>query len=73
MAKYPGNLELVANSAFWLNNNTNLIAVSPQKSNVVRVANISSAGMMAWKVMLYVVWPMLALVLGGVVYLARRA
>jgi len=69
---FPGNLELFANSVFWLNDNRNLIAVGPRRADVVRIANISERGMTAWKVLLWVVWPLAALCAGGVVYLVRR-
>jgi hypothetical protein len=68
----PGNLELFANAAFWLNDNANLISVGPRKSDVARIGNISENGMTAWKIFLMGVWPAAALVCGGVVYLFRR-
>jgi hypothetical protein len=68
----PGNIELFTNSAFWLNNNENLIAVGPRGHDVPRIADISDAGQTAWKIFLWVVWPLAALGLGGVVYMFRR-
>ncbi len=68
----PGNLELFANATFWLNDNANLISVGPRKSDVARIGNITENGMTAWKIFLMGVWPMAALVCGGVVYLFRR-
>ena len=70
--EFPGNLELFANSAFWLNDNQNLIAVGPRRSNMARIAHISDGGLLAWKVFLWVVWPLAALFAGGVVYMVRR-
>jgi hypothetical protein len=68
----PGNLELLANTTFWLNDNANLISVGPRKSDVARICNISENGVMAWKVFLCGLWPLAALVCGGIVYLFRR-
>ncbi len=68
----PGNLELFANSIFWLNDNKNLIAVGPRTGDVPRIENISESGMRAWKIFLWVIWPLSALLLGGIVYLFRR-
>ncbi|NLE28488.1 MAG: hypothetical protein GX629_02315 [Phycisphaerae bacterium] len=69
---FPGNLELLTNVAFWLNDNSNLISVGPRKADVVRIKDISDRGLMTWKVFLWGVWPMGALVAGAVVYLFRR-
>ena len=68
----PGNLELFANSAFWLNDNENLIAVGPRRADVPRIENISPVGLQIWQAFLWVVWPILALIAGAVVYLVRR-
>lgn len=62
----------MTNSAFWLNENENLIAVGPRGSDIPRIADISDAGQTAWKVFLWVIWPLAALAAGGVVYLFRR-
>jgi len=67
----PGNLELFANSAFWLNDNANLIAVGPRSGDVPRIRNISEEGMMAWKAFIWVILPLAVLVVGGVVYFVR--
>jgi hypothetical protein len=68
----PGNLELLTNSAFWLNDNNNLISVGPRKADVARINDISDRGLTAWKVFLWIGWPMAALIAGAVVYLFRR-
>jgi len=68
----PGNIELFTNSVFWLNDNENMIAVGPRGTDVARIADISDAGQNAWKAFLWVIWPMGALVSGGIVYLFRR-
>ncbi len=68
----PGNAELFTNSAFWLNENENLIAVGPRESDVPRIADISDGGQTAWKVFLWVLWPLAALGTGGIVYFFRR-
>lgn len=68
----PGNGELLTNCAFWLNDNENLISVGPRKADVARIRDISDGGQMAWKVFLWVIWPLGILSSGGVVYLIRR-
>ncbi len=68
----PGNLELFANSVFWLNDNENLIAVGPRLADVPRIENISDTGMTLWKIFLWVVWPLAALLVGGIVYVWRQ-
>jgi hypothetical protein len=69
---YPGNLELLANSAFWLDDNSNLISVGPRKSDVARINDISDRGQLAWKIFLWIVWPIMSLAVGTVVYFFRR-
>ncbi len=68
----PGNLELFANSVFWLNDNANLIAVGPRLADVPRIAHISDTGMMLWKIFLWVIWPLAALITGLIVYIVRQ-
>ncbi len=68
----PGNLEIFTNSAFWLNDNENLISVGPRRADVARIGDISDGGQLGWKIFLWVFWPMGALVSGGIVYLFRR-
>jgi len=68
----PGALDLFANSIFWLNDSENLIAVGPRRADVPRIAHISDTGVLAWKVFLWVIWPLAALGAGGAVYLVRR-
>jgi hypothetical protein len=63
---------LFVNSIFWMNDNENMIAVGPRMGDVARIADISDAGQKFWQVFFWVVWPVGALVTGGVVYLFRR-
>lgn len=72
MLANPGSLELFANCAFWLNDNENMIAVGPRQDEVPRIEHISEGGMFAWKVFLWIIWPLAALAAGGVVHLVRR-
>lgn len=68
----PGNAELVTNSVLWLGGYKNMIAVSPKSAAAERIRDIP-AGMMTfihW--MLFFGIPLLALVLGGIVYFFRR-
>ncbi len=68
----PGNLELFANSVFWLNDNANLIAVGPRLEDVPRIEHISDTAMTLWKIFLWVVWPLCALIVGLIVYVVRQ-
>ncbi|MFA5864431.1 MAG: Gldg family protein [Phycisphaerae bacterium] len=68
----PGNVELFTNSAFWLNDNENMIAVGPRGTDVPRIADISDNGQLAWKIFLWVIWPLCALITGGIVYIIRQ-
>ncbi len=69
---YPGNLELFANSVFWLNDNKNLIAVGPRRADVPRIVGLSDSAIMFWKIFFWVIWPLTILAIGGIVYTIRQ-
>lgn len=69
---YPGNLELFANSIFWLNDNRNLIAVGPRRADVPRIRGLSDASLAFWKAFCWVIWPLSILTVGAIVYIKRQ-
>ncbi|HUO07292.1 MAG TPA: Gldg family protein [Phycisphaerae bacterium] len=68
----PGNAELLTNSVLWLGGYKNMIAVSAKSAAAARIRSIPEGMMLFIHVMLYLGIPLLALVLGGVVYFFRR-
>ena len=68
----PGNAELVTNSVLWLGGYKNMIAVSAKSAAAARIRDISPGMMSFIHWMLFIGIPLLALVLGGVVYMFRR-
>jgi hypothetical protein len=68
----PGNAELVTNSVLWLGGYKNMIAVSAKSAAAARIRDIAPAMMTFLRWMLFIGIPLLALVLGGIVYLFRR-
>ena len=68
----PGNAELVTNSVLWLGGYKNMIAVSAKSAAAARIRDIAPGMMTFLRWMLFIGIPLLALVLGGIVYLFRR-
>lgn len=70
---FPGNAELGVNTINWLGNYENMIAVSSKASVALRIRNMSDTeyNLIRWGV-IFVGAPLLALVVGGVVYWRRR-
>ena len=68
----PGNAELLTNSVLWLGGYKNMIAVSAKSAAAARIRDIAPAMMTFLRWMLFIGIPLLALVLGGIVYLFRR-
>jgi len=68
----PGSLELFTNSAFWLNDNQNMIAVGPRGDEVSRIKPMSENGLLIWKIFLWAIWPLAVLAVGAAVHLVRR-
>ena len=71
--RFPGNLELFANSIFWLAHQESMIAISPSAMQVSRIADMSDATLNSWRVgLLLLGLPGLVIVAGCLVFVARR-
>ena len=71
--QFPGNGELFANSVYWLSGYDNMIAVSSKASVAQRIAPISPGALIAIRLgILFGGLPLLALILGGFVYVIRH-
>jgi len=71
--QFPGNVLLFENAIFWLNDNEQMIAVPPEMLKVARIGTMSRAAMWTWRIVAIAGLPLVCLVIGGVVYLFRRA
>lgn len=70
---FPGNTDLFLNSLHWLSGNTARISVGPSSGDVPRLRDLKDqATANVWKTILVGVWPGLALVAGGFVWMMRR-
>jgi hypothetical protein len=70
-SRNPGNAALLINSLHWLNDNTEFMDIGkPIDSAVLEIGSESTVTMV--KALTIVVWPMLAVVCGGVVWWTRR-
>ncbi|MCC6357530.1 MAG: Gldg family protein [Phycisphaerales bacterium] len=70
---YPGNADLFLNSLHWLSGNAARIAIGPSVGDIPRLTGLKDqATANTWKAILVGVWPGLALVAGGFVWLMRR-
>jgi hypothetical protein len=73
VARFPGNGELFTNSVFWLAKMDKMIALSPSAMDTPRIQPMSTAMLNFWRVgVLLIGLPLLALVSGLLVWLARR-
>jgi hypothetical protein len=71
--RFPGSLELLTNSVFWLAKMEPMIAISPAAMDVSRIEPMSDAAQAFWRT--GVVWvglPLLVLLAGGLMYVRRR-
>ncbi len=69
---YPGNSELVKNTVLWLAGYENMIAVSARANQAARIGDITPGKLVALKVFVIAGLPLLALIVGGAVWLTRR-
>ncbi len=70
----PANLDLLLNSIYWITNDADRIAVGPRESAAPTLTELTDPGMVQfWKIFLVGVWPALALVAGGAMWLVRRS
>lgn len=69
----PGNIELFLNALHWLAGNADRIAAGPASSDVPRLSRLrEGASAQFCRIFLVGIWPALALVAGGAVWLFRR-
>jgi hypothetical protein len=72
-AAFPANSDLLINSVYWLTNDADRISVGARKTSVPRLDKLKEGPMLQfWRIFLVVIWPGLALVVGGGVWLMRR-
>jgi hypothetical protein len=71
--RFPGNGELFSNSIYWLSKQETMIAISPASMDVGRIEDLTPGAQRFWRggVLLFGL-PMLVLIAGVMVYLARR-
>jgi hypothetical protein len=70
---YPANTDLFLNALHWLTNDSDRIAVGPRTSSVPRLDRLKEgAEANLVRVFIAVIWPALALLVGGGVWLLRR-
>ncbi len=70
---YPANPDLMINALHWLTDNADRIAVGPQATDIPRLDKLKNdAWLSFWRVFLVAIWPALALLTGGGVWLFRR-
>ncbi|MCK4341712.1 MAG: Gldg family protein [Phycisphaerae bacterium] len=72
-AAYPANPDLFINALHWLTNEADRISVGAQPTEVPRLDKLKDDMWLSfWRVFLVGLWPGLALVVGGGVWLFRR-
>lgn len=70
---FPGNPDLFINALHWLTKNADRISVGAQSVSVPRLDRLKHDGWFTfWRVFLVGLWPAMALVVGGGVWLVRR-
>jgi len=70
---YPANPDLFLNAVHWITNDAERISVGAQRAEVPRLSRLKDdAWLTFWRVFLVGIWPGLALVVGGGVWLFRR-
>ena len=73
VSRFPGSLELLTNSVFWLAKMEPMIAISPAAMEVSRIEPMSDTAQAFWRT--GVVWvglPLLVILAGGLMYIRRR-
>ena len=68
---FPGNMELMLNSVFWLNDNDNRIGAGPL-AQVRLIGKIDKGALRAWRWTVWAGWPAMALIVGAVICFIRR-
>lgn len=71
--RFPGNGELFSNSIYWLSKQETMIAISPASMDVGRIEDLTPGAQRFWRGgVLLVGLPMLVVIAGLMVYIARR-
>lgn len=72
-AAYPANSDLFINTLHWLTNDADRISVGVQQTDIPRLTKLKNdAWLRFWQIFLVGIWPGMALVVGGGVWLMRR-
>ena len=70
---YPANADLFLNALHWITNDASRISVGVRGSDVPRLSKLQDdAWLRFWRIFMVGIWPALALVIGGGVWLFRR-
>jgi len=73
VSRFPGNLELATNAAFWAAKLDPMIAISPTAMDVSRIGDVGTGALTFWRVgVLLILLPGLVVAAGLGVYAARR-
>ncbi len=73
ISRFPGNLELATNAAFWAAKLDPMIAISPTAMDVSRIGDVGTGALTFWRVgVLLILLPGLVVAAGLGVYAARR-
>lgn len=71
--KFPGNPDLLINTVHWLTDEADRISVGARRTEIPRLDKLEEGFWMDfWRVFLVGIWPAMALVVGGGVWLFRR-
>ncbi len=70
--RFPGNMELMKNTVLWLSGYENMIAVSAKANTAARIGGVTPTQMTLVRLGVLLVAPLLALVIGGIVWTMRR-
>jgi hypothetical protein len=70
---YPANPDLFINAAYWVTNDAGRISIGAQRADAPRLSKLKDDRWLTfWHVFLVGIWPGMALVVGGGVWLFRR-
>lgn len=72
VARFPGSMELMTNSVFWLSKMEPMIAISPAAMEVSRIQSMSKGAQRFWTVALIGGLPLLVIAAGALMYVRRR-
>lgn len=71
--EFPGDIEFIMNTMFWLSHQEAMISLSPAAMNVSRISDMSKGMLRFWDIgVLLIGLPSLVLVIGVGAYLSRR-